>query len=54
MQGFKVAYEAIGLDFGDKLEKHCQSVLSRPLVKIITLYQPEPKLWIDNKVRKAT
>ncbi len=25
---------------------------SRPLVKIITLYQPNPKLWIDNKIRK--
>ena len=35
------------------LHIHC-SYASRSLVKIITLYQPEPKLWIDNKVRKAT
>jgi len=25
---------------------------SRPLVKIITLYQPDPELWIDFKVRR--
>ncbi len=25
---------------------------SRPLLKIVTLYEPEPKLWIDFKVRK--
>jgi hypothetical protein len=25
---------------------------SRPLVKIITLYEPDPSLWIDFKVRK--
>jgi len=24
---------------------------SRPLVKIITLYEPEPKIWIDFKLR---
>lgn len=25
---------------------------SRPLIKIITLYEPDPKLWIDFKARK--
>lgn len=25
---------------------------SRPLVKIITLYQPDPELWIDFRVRR--
>jgi len=25
---------------------------SRPLVKVITLYEPDPELWIDHKVRK--
>jgi len=25
---------------------------SRPLVKIITLYQPDPVLWIDFRVRR--
>jgi hypothetical protein len=26
---------------------------SRPLLKIITLYEPDPTLWIDFKVRRA-
>lgn len=26
---------------------------SRPLIKIITLYEPDPNLWIDFKVRKT-
>ena len=26
---------------------------SRPLIKIITLYQPDPKRWIDFKVRSS-
>ena len=26
---------------------------SRPLVKIITLYEPDPKLWIDFRVRRT-
>mgnify|MGYP003466677172 CR=1 FL=1 len=26
---------------------------SRPLVKIITLYEPNPELWIDFKVRRT-
>lgn len=25
---------------------------SRPVLKVITLYQPDPALWIDNKVRR--
>jgi len=27
---------------------------SRPLIKIITLYEPDPKLWIDFQVRRTT
>ena len=26
---------------------------SRPLIKIVTLYEPDPKLWIDLKVRRT-
>lgn len=41
--GFTVAVRAL----------HVQcSYPSRPLVKIITLYQPHPELWIDFKVRR--
>ncbi len=29
------------------------SYSSRPLIKVITLYQPSPEIWIDNKVRKS-
>ncbi len=29
------------------------SYLSRDLVKIITLYQPDPQFWIDDKIRKS-
>lgn len=25
---------------------------SRPVLKVITLYQPDPALWVDNKVRR--
>jgi len=25
---------------------------TRPVVKLITLYQPDPALWIDNKIRR--
>jgi hypothetical protein len=25
---------------------------SRPVVKIITLYEPEPNLWVDFRIRK--
>ena len=27
---------------------------SRPLVKIITLYEPDPDLWIDFKIRRIS
>ena len=26
---------------------------TRPIVKIITLYEPDPKLWVDSKIRRA-
>jgi hypothetical protein len=26
---------------------------SRPLVKIVTVYEPEPELWIDFSIRKT-
>lgn len=37
---------------GRLLHVQC-SYPSRPLVKIITLYEPDPKLWIDFKVRRT-
>ncbi len=36
---------------GRPLHVQC-SYPSRPLVKVITIYEPDPKLWIDFKVRK--
>ena len=27
---------------------------SRPLVKIITLYEPDPQRWVDFKVRRTS
>ncbi len=33
------------------LHIHC-SYPNRPLLKIITLYEPDPKLWIDFRVRR--
>ena len=36
---------------GRPLHIHC-SYPSRPLVKIITLYDPEPSAWIDFRVRR--
>ena len=27
---------------------------SRPLVKIVTLYEPDPRRWVDFKVRRPT
>lgn len=27
---------------------------TRPLIKIITLYQPDPNLWIDYRIRKTS
>jgi hypothetical protein len=36
---------------GRPLHVQC-SYPSRPLVKIITLYQPDPDLWIDFRIRR--
>ena len=36
---------------GRPLHIQC-SYPSRPTIKIITLYQPDPELWIDFRVRK--
>jgi hypothetical protein len=36
---------------GRPLHMQC-SYPSRPLVKIITLYQPDPDLWIDFRARR--
>ena len=37
---------------GRPLHVQC-SYSNRPLVKIITLYQPDPELWIDDRIRKS-
>lgn len=37
---------------GKPLHIHC-SYPSRPLVKIITLYEPDPNLWIDFEIRRG-
>jgi hypothetical protein len=37
----------------DRRPLHLQcSYPSRPLIKIVTLYKPDPDLWVDFKVRK--
>lgn len=36
---------------GRPLHVQC-SYPSRPLIKIITLYQPDPEFWIDFRVRR--
>jgi len=36
---------------GRPLHLQC-SYPSRPLIKIITLYQPDPNLWVDFRIRK--
>jgi hypothetical protein len=36
---------------GRRLHIQC-SYPSRPLIKIITVYQPDPDLWIDFRIRK--
>jgi hypothetical protein len=38
-------------DAGRPLHIQC-SYPSRPLVKIVTLYEPNPELWIDLRVRR--
>ncbi len=37
---------------GRPLHIQC-SYPSRPLIKIVTLYQPDPELWIEDRVRKT-
>lgn len=37
---------------GRPLHVQC-SYPSRPLIKIITLYEPDPDLWVDCRIRKA-
>ena len=37
---------------GRPLDLHC-SYPSRPLLKIITLYEPDPDRWVDFKTRKT-
>lgn len=37
---------------GRPLHIHC-SYPSRPLLKIVTLYEPDPHLWADFRVRKS-
>jgi hypothetical protein len=39
-------------DAGRPLHIQC-SYPSRPLIKIITLYQPDPDLWIDYRIRRT-
>lgn len=36
---------------GRPLHVHC-SYANRPLIKIITLYEPDPNLWVDLRVRR--
>ena len=44
----------LGLTRGGRpLHVQC-SYPSRPLVKIITVYEPGPDLWIDYRVRRST
>lgn len=38
-------------DSGRPIHVQC-SYPSRPIVKIITLYQPDPDLWVDYRIRK--
>jgi hypothetical protein len=39
-------------DSGRPLHIQC-SYPSRPLIKIVTVYQPDPELWIDYRIRKG-
>ena len=38
---------------GHPLHLQC-SYPSRPLIKIITLYEPDPDLWVDFRIRKES
>jgi hypothetical protein len=43
----------LGFTEGDRpLHVQC-SYASRPLVKIITVYQPDPQLWIEYRKRRS-
>jgi hypothetical protein len=35
------------------LHVHC-SYPSRPLIKVITIYEPDPALWVDFRIRRAS
>ena len=37
---------------GRPLHVHC-SYPTRPLMKVVTVYEPDPDLWIDLKIRKT-
>jgi len=39
-------------DSGRPFHIQC-SYPSRPLIKIVTAYQPDPELWIDYRIRKS-
>ncbi len=48
------SYLVLGFtDSGRPLHVHC-SHPSRPLIKIITLYEPSPSIWVDFKYRRNT
>jgi hypothetical protein len=36
---------------GNPFHIHC-SYPTRPIINIITVYQPEPALWINNRIRR--
>jgi hypothetical protein len=38
---------------GRRLHIHC-SYPSRPLIKVITLYEPDPARWADFRIRRAS
>jgi hypothetical protein len=39
-------------DAGRPLHIQC-TYPNRPLIKVITLYQPDPELWIDHRIRRT-
>lgn len=39
-------------DAGRPLHVQC-SYPSRPLIKIITLYEPDPERWVDRRIRRT-
>jgi len=38
---------------GRPMHVHC-SYPTRPLIKVVTVYEPDPDLWIDLKIRKTS